>query len=430
MLLLLAFLLLLQTGSGADWLTWRGPSETGMAPGDAPLTWSVTENIAWKTDIPGRGHSSPVIAGDRLFLTTAVPASPEGVSREGRGASGGTGGAAAGVSHRFIVLCLDRNSGKVLWEKTALTATPHEGYHYRYGSFASNSPVTDGKIIYAFFGSRGLYAYTVDGKSLWQKSFPPMRMRLGFGEGTAPVLHGNTLLLSFDQEDGSYLVALDKNNGKELWRVDRDEPSAWSPPLVVSYEGQKQVITAATKRVRAYELETGKLIWECGGLGTNVIPAPVVAKNVLYVMSGHRDPNLMAIQLGRKGDLTGTDAVLWENKRANSYTPSPVLHENRLYFVSDNGLLSCLNASTGAVLYQERLPNPYNFKASPVGVNGKLYLSTEEGDVLVMKMGDKFEVLAINKMPDEIFIASPAVVDNSLYLRSQRSVFCVRSPRK
>jgi len=420
MMLTLALLLL-----QADWSSWRGPFENGMARGEAPTNWSSeTENVAWKTEIPGRGHSSPVLYGDLLFVTTAVPEGPLSAPGGGRGPGGGF---AANVPHRFLVLCLNRKTGKVVWEREALRATPHEGYHFRYGSFASNSPVTDGKHVYAFFGSRGLFVYTMDGKPAWQKSFSPMRMRLAFGEGTAPVLHDNTLLLGFDQEEGSYLLALDKTTGKQLWKVDRDEPSAWAPPLVLTHEGQKQIIVAATNKTRSYEFATGKLIWECAGLGTNVIPAPVTAKGLVYVMSGHRDPNLLAIRLGRKGDLTGTDAVVWQNKRANSYTPSPVLLNDRLYFVSDNGFFSCLNALTGEVLFQERLPKPYNFKASPVGVNGKLYLSTEEGDVLVMKMADKMELLATNTMKDEVFIASPAVAGGDLYLRSQKAIYCIRN---
>ncbi|OYW07646.1 MAG: hypothetical protein B7X34_10500 [Acidobacteriia bacterium 12-62-4] len=423
MILSLALLLL-----QADWSSWRGPFENGMARGEAPTTWSDTQNVAWKTEIPGRGHSSPVIFGDLMFITTAVPEAP--LSTPGGGGGRGPGGGfAASVPHRFLVMCLNRKTGKVVWEREALKATPHEGYHFRYGSFASNSPVTDGKHVYAFFGSRGLFVYTMEGKLAWQKSFSPMRMRLAFGEGTAPVLHENTLLLGFDQEEGSYLLALDKTSGKQIWKVDRDEPSAWAPPLVLTHEGQKQIIVAATNKTRAYEFATGKLIWECAGLGTNVIPAPVTAKGIVYVMSGHRDPNLMAIKLGRKGDLTGTDAIVWQNKRANSYTPSPVLINDRLYFVSDNGFFSCLNALTGEVLFQERLPKPYNFKASPIGVNGKIYLSTEEGDVLVLKIADKMEILATNTMKDEVFIASPAVVGGDLYLRSQKAIYCIRASK-
>ena len=414
-----------------DWPQWRGPSNDGMARGDAPLEWSDTKNIAWRVAIPGRGNSSPVVWGDKIFLTTAVPtegaiasATPQ-PQRQGRGSSGGAG---AGREHKFVVLCLDRRNGKVLWERVAKVATPHEGYHHTYGSFASNTPVTDGKHLYAFFGSRGMYCYDLNGKLVWEKAFPPMRMRLGFGEGVAAVVDGNTLYLKFDQEQGSYMVALDKRNGKEIWRVSRDEVSSWAPPLIITHNGRKQVLVSATTRVRSYDPATGNLIWECGGLGANVIPAPVIAGGVVYVMSGHRDPNLLAIRLGPEGDLTGTDAVLWTNNRGNSYTGSPVLHDNKLYFVTDSGMLTCLDARTGKAYYQQqRLPKSYNFKASPVAASGKLYLATEEGDVVVVRMGEKYEVLAINTLADQMFIATPAIAGGSMYLRSQTALYCVRN---
>lgn len=412
-----------------DWPQWRGPNNDGIARGDAPVEWNDTKNIAWRAAIPGRGNSSPVIWGDKIFLTTAVPtdgaaSSTQPVQRQGRGPGGG---AAAGREHKFVVMCLDRRNGKVLWERVSKVATPHEGYHHAYGSFASNSPVTDGKNLYAFFGSRGIYCYDLNGKLIWEKSFPPMRMRLGFGEGVAAVVDGNALYLKFDQEQGSYLVALDKLNGKELWRVSRDEVSSWSPPLIITHKGRRQVLVSATTRVRSYDPATGKLIWECGGLGTNVIPAPVITDDVVFVMSGHRDPNLLAIRLGREGDLTGTDAVIWSNNRGNSYTASPVLSDNKLYFVSDSGLVTCLDARTGKPYYQQqRLPRAYNFKASPVAAGGKLYLATEEGDVIVVKMGEKFEVLAINTLSDQMFIATPAIAGGSIYLRSQEALYCIR----
>lgn len=418
-----------------DWPRWRGPMNNGVARGDVPAEFGVEKNLAWKLDIPGRGFSSPVMWGGKVFVTTAVPIEaavaaavtpPAGEAPPRRGGPGG--GAGAGKEYKFVVMAVDAKSGKVIWERVAKTATPHEGYHQRYGSFASNSPVTDGKHVIAFFGSRGLYCYDMDGKLVWEKQFSPMRMRNQFGEGSAAVLHGNRLLLNFDQESGSFIVALDKTTGKELWRKERDEVSSWAPPFVVKVDGREQVILPATAKVRAYDIENGEVIWECGGLGTNVIPAPVVIDDKLViVMSGHREPNLLAIKLGRKGDLTGTDAVVWTNQRGNSYTPSPVLHEGKLYMLTDNGMLSCFDAATGKAHYaQQRLPQPYNFKASPVAVNGKLYLSAENGDVIVVKMGEKFEILATNSFPDHVFIASPAVSDGSIYLRSDKSLFCVR----
>jgi outer membrane protein assembly factor BamB len=405
-----------------------------MARGDAPVEWSDAKNIAWRLPIPGRGFSSPVAWGNKLFLTTAVPiegAAPQPAAESAPGPQGprrgAGGGAGSGIEHKFMVLCVDRQSGKTLWERVAKVAMPHEGYHRQYGSFASNSPITDGRHLYAFFGSRGLYCYDLDGKLVWEKQFPPMRMRLEFGEGVAPVLDGNNLYLKFDQEQGSYFLALDKRTGKELWRVVREEMSSWSEPLVVTHEGRKQVVVSATNKVRSYDAATGKVIWECSGLGSNVIPAPVVANGIVYVMSGHRDPNLLAIRLGREGDLTGTDAIVWSNNRGNAYSSSPVLHDNKLYFVTDSGLLTCLDARTGEPYYrQQRLPKAYNFKSSPVGANGKLYLSTEDGDVIVVKMGETFEVLATNSLSGQKFISTPVIIEGSLYLRSQENLYCVR----
>lgn len=411
----------------AAWPRWRGPNENGVAKGAAPVEWSDTKNIVWKANIPGRGHSSPVLWGDLVFLTTAIPAKLVAEATAGGGGGRGPGGGfAAGVEHKFVVMALDRKTGKTVWEKTLLTATPHEGYHFRYGSFASNSPITDGKMVYAFFGSRGIYALDLKGNVVWEKTFGKMRMRLAFGEGVPTVLDGDRLLLNFDQEDGSYLLVLDKTTGKEIWKVERQEASSWSPPSVVTVGGRKQIVVAASNKVRAYDYLTGKVIWECAGLGSNVIPAPVFHNNTVIVMSGHREPNRMAIKLGRDGDLTGTDAVVWSNTKGNSYTPSPVLHDGKLYFVTDNGILSAINATTGELYYQERLPGTYSLKASLVAANGNLYVSTEQGDVLVVKMGEKFEVVATNKMTDEFFIATPAIADGEMYLRGKNTLYLIR----
>jgi outer membrane protein assembly factor BamB len=416
-----------------DWPRWRGPFDNGVARGDAPLKWSDTENLAWKVQVPGSGHSSPVIWGDRLFITTAIPtgapAPPPAAEPESGGRRRGFGGPSGQQpEHRLVVLCYDRRTGKQLWERTARTVKPHEGYHPRYGSFASNSPVTDGKRLYTFFGSNGTYAWDLDGKPLWEyDAGVKLKMRGSFGEGMPSTLHRDTLLLTFDHDADDFLVALDTASGKPKWKVERQEISNWSAPLVVEHEGVTEVITAAPTKVRSYDIKDGKLLWEAAGLGANTIPVPVSANGMVFVMSGFRDPNLLAIRLGRRGDLTGTDAIVWTTNRGTSYTPSPVLHDGKLYMLTDSGMLSCLDAATGKPYYDRtRLPNPYNFKASPVAVNGRLYLSSEEGDVIVVRMGEAFEVLAVNKLSDQSFVATPAVAGGDLYLRSRTHLFCIR----
>jgi outer membrane protein assembly factor BamB len=440
---------------GGFWPYWRGPAADGMAVGDAPVHWSETQNVKWKADIPGRGSSSPVIWGDQIFLTTAVktgPSAPEPAAKPAPPVSAASPAPPAGpppggpppgapgakpnpmmmasgpqVEHNFEVLCLDRKTGKTLWQQTALTAVPHEGYQSSYGSFASNSPVTDGAHVYAFFGSRGLYCYDMKGSLIWKKDFGvQMRMRMAFGEGMAPVISGDRIILVFDHEGDSFMTVLDKNSGKEIWRANRDEKSNWAAPLVVEYAGRKQIVVNATNKVRSYDFDSGKVVWECAGLGVNTIPQPVRQDDLVFVMSGFISPNLMAIRLGREGNLTGTDAIVWSQTKGNSYTPSPVIHDNKLYVLTDSGMISCYNARTGEPYYhQVRLPKAYSFKSSPVGANGKLYLASENEDVLVLRMGEKYEVLSTNTMADQMFIATPAIVGGEIFLRSQNHLYCI-----
>jgi len=425
----------------AHWPQWRGPFFNGVAKGAAPVEFGDTKNIKWKIAIPGRGFSTPVIWGDRIFLTTAAPTGkgpqpapvapppeqPQSSGSRGQGRGGPGGGSGAGEEQKFIVMCLNKNTGKTLWERVVKVATPHEGYHRQYGSFASNAPLTDGRYLYATFGSRGIYCYDLDGKLIWEKDLGvQMRMRLQFGEGVAPALYGNLLIHPFDHEGGSFVIALDKRNGKEVWRADRDEGSGWSTPLITDLKGKKQVVISATKKVRAYNPEDGKLVWECAGLGSNVIPHPAQHNDTVLVMSGHRDPKLMAIRLGREGDLTGSDAIVWSQTRGMSYTASPVLHDNKYYTITDTGMLSCFNATTGEPYYhQQRLPQPDSFKASPIAAGGYLYTASESGVVTVIKLGEKFEVVATNTLADQMFVASPVVADGELFLRSKTHLFCV-----
>ena len=427
-------LALAATGDG--WPHWRGPDDDGMARGDAPLRWSDKDHIAWKAQVPGKGNSSPVVWGDRIFLTTAVatgnpgaapPAAPNPGPPPGPRGGRGFGPRGPQVEHKFEVLSFERKTGKLVWEKVARVATPHEGHHPQYGSFASNSPVVDGKHVIAFFGSRGVYCYTHDGQLVWEKDLGKLTMFNGFGEGAWPALDGDKLILVLDHQGESFLLALDKNTGRELWRTPRKGATNWSGPLITSHAGRKLVIVSATQEAAGYDLESGKQIWKATGLGQNTIPAPVVSDGIAIVMSGYRDPNLLAIRLGREGDLTGTDAVVWQNQRGNSYSPSPVVHEGKLYLLTDSGMLSCFEAKTGKPFYQQmRLPKAYSFKASPVGAAGKLYLASEAGDVIVVRMGENFEVLATNTLEEQMFIATPAIVDGEIYLRGQNTLFCIR----
>jgi outer membrane protein assembly factor BamB len=422
-----------------QWPHWRGPAQTGVAQTAAPVAWSDSKNVAWKVAIPGRGHSTPVVWGDRIFLTTAVPTgrraeAPPAESpgagfggRGGRGFGGRRGGDGAGGSeeHRFEVMALDRLTGKTVWSQVALTAVPHEGYHQQYGSFASNAPTTDGQRVYAFFGSRGVYVYDLEGRQVWQRDFGlKMRMFNGFGEGVGPVLDDGRLILLFDHEGEGFLVVLDAATGKEIWRVVRSDGTNWAAPLVVTHAGRKQVVVNSARKVRGYDYETGKEIWQVAGLGANTIPRPVQYQDLVLSMSGFRNPALLAIRLGRAGDLAGTDAVVWTTTRGLSYTASPVLHEGKLYFITDTAMVSCLDAATGQPVYQQvRLPKPYNIKASPVVAGGRLYFATEEGDVVVATEGPGLEIVATNTLADQSFIASPIVVGGDMFLRSRTHLF-------
>jgi outer membrane protein assembly factor BamB len=346
----------------------------------------------------------------------------KGTAPAGPGRAGG--GADAGLEHRFDVLAVDRDTGRMVWQRTATVATPHEGYHRTYGSFASNSPVTDGRRVFAFFGSRGLFAYDLNGTLLWQEDFGVrMRMDMAFGEGTPLTLHDGRLLLHFDHLDTGFMVMLDPATGREIWRVTRTERFNWAAPYVATHQGRRQIVVSG-ETVRGYDFESGALLWEAAGLGENTIPQPVQHGDLVFAMSGHTIRMLMAIRLGRQGNLTGTDAIVWSTPRGASYTPSPLLHDGRLYVLTDSGLLSAFDAATGRPFYQQaRLPKPYSFKASPVGASGKIYLASEDEDVVVVRMGDRLEVLATNTLTGQSFIASPVIVDEAIYLRSQTHLF-------
>ena len=409
------------------WPAWRGPSRDGSAPaGNPPIEWSEDKNVRWKKAVPGLGLSSPIVWGERLFLTTAVPTG-ERVENPPSPVQGD--GVVPDEVLSYEVHALDRGDGSTVWRRSVLTEAPHEGHHPD-GTWASGSPVTDGEVLIAFFGSRGLYAFDLDGKELWNRDFGDMRTRLGFGEGSSPALHGDRVFVIWDHEDDSFIVALDKNSGEEIWRRDRDEMSAWTTPLVVEHGGRTQVITSATNRVRAYDAETGAPIWDTTGMTLNAIPSPVYSDGVVYLTSGFRGSKMMAVRLdGAAGDITGTDQVVWSVDRDTPYVPSPLLHDGVIYFTKVNrGILSAYDAVTGEPLYaNQRLGAVRNIYASPVAVGDRVYFASRDGEFLVAKAGPTFEVLAESELDDR-FDASPAIVGDEIYLRGRSNLYCIAAP--
>ncbi|MSR63239.1 MAG: hypothetical protein EXS08_12425 [Planctomycetes bacterium] len=406
----------------AYWPHWRGPSANGVTPTALAHHWSDTQNVRWVVPTPGRGASTPVIWGEQVFFTTAVP-----TGRALERADSNSSASGAPEEQSFELHALDRRTGATRWKSVARVATPHEGYHKSYGSFASAAPVTDGERVYVSFGSQGLYAIDLAGKLAW--SFDPrvkLAMRNGFGEGLAPVLAGEVLVQVCDQEHDSFAFALDKRTGKELWRVPRDEPSTWATPLVTEFAGVTQVVTAGTTRVRSYAPKTGELLWERGGLGLNAIPAVLRAGDLVLCMSGYRDPRILALKLGGRGALPD-EAIAWSSTQGCAYTASPVLDDGLYYTVSDRGLLSCFDAQTGEAHYlEERLPRGSALKSSPIAAGGFLYLPTEAGEVHLVKLGPEFEVAATNTLSDQVFVASPAAAAGDLFLRSWTHLFCIQ----
>jgi outer membrane protein assembly factor BamB len=289
-----------------DWPQWRGPLGTGVAPGaQPPVEWSETKNIRWKTAVPGKGHSTPIIWGERVFLTTAIPYG-EAVKPRFPSRPGAHDNLAMTHHHEFAVLAISRKSGKILWQQTVHKELPHEAGHVS-ASLASASPVTDGERVFAFFGSRGLYCLDTEGKLLWKKHLGEMHTKHGHGEGSSPALHGETLIINWDHEEQSFLVALDKRTGTQRWRVARAEDTSWATPIVVEHAGKAQVIVSGTNRLRGYDLASGAVIWECGGLSSNIVASPVASDGVVYAGSSYDTRALLAIRLdGAKGDITGT----------------------------------------------------------------------------------------------------------------------------
>lgn len=328
---------------------------------------------------------------------------------------------------RFVVLCLDRETGQTLWEQTAIEELPHEGHHGD-NSHASASPTTDGQYLYVSFGSRGVYCFDLEGQLQWKKKIGNVDTRLSFGEASSPVLHGDVVILNRDNETNSQLLVLDAKTGETRWQAKREEVSAWATPLVVERNGRTQVITNASRFVRSYDLATGEVLWQCGGQVANVTPSPVLVGDRVVCMSGYKGSVAMSLPLDASGDITGSESIAWRWQRDTPYVPSPLLYGDMLYFNKlNNAVLTCLDAKTGKPLFESvRLPSLSNIYASPVGASDRIYLVGRDGTALVLKRSATLEVLATNKL-DDSFDASPAIAGRQLFLRGQRHLYCLES---
>ena len=483
-------------GAEADknWPQWRGPAGTGAAPkASPPVEWSESKNVRWKVEVPGSGHATPIIWGNRVYIQTAIktdkkvepdpnaepedqaepPRRPEGRrrpgagEREGRGERRGRGDRAGGEQrgggerqaggerqgrggrqgrgerqgrggrrggrrsrskpvhiYKFSVLALDRGTGKVVWQRDVTEELPHEAGQQT-NTQASASPATDGEHIYAYFGSRGLHCLDMDGKVVWKKNFGEMKTRNGFGEGTSPTLYGDTLIVNWDHEGDSFIVALDKKTGKQRWKVARDEGTSWATPIVVDNGGKPQVVTCANNFNRGYDLATGKELWQVAGMRGNAIPSPISADGLVFVMGGGRRAGLRAVRAAdAKGDVTDAEAIAWQHENDRPNVPSPLLYDGSIYLIGRSAL-TCCDAKTGKPRYEpQRLEGFRAGYASPVGAGGRVYLAGRNGSTVVVKHGPEFKVLATNTLEDS-FDASPAVAGDELFLRGHKYLYCI-----
>jgi outer membrane protein assembly factor BamB len=396
-----------------NWAHWRGPTGNSVAPNaKPPLQWSSTDNVKWKTAVPGRGSGSPVIWEDRVFAVSAVPV--------------GNASSRSLPSLAFQTFCFDRDTGRLVWQQTATQTTPHQAIHST-NSFASASPSTDGEHLYAYFGSRGLYCYTLDGRLIWKRDdFGKMDTRNSFGEGSSPTLEGDKILVPWDHEGPSYLYALDKRTGRTIWKTARDEPSCWATPLVVEYQGAKQVVMNGQTCARAYDLETGTELWRCGGQAQRPVASAVGADGLVFIGSGFQGAFLGAFRLDGRGDIEGTRHVVWTLAQDTPDIASPLLCSGRLYFhKGKTGLLSCVDAATGRPHYlAARIPGVTTTYASPIAAAGHVYLTGRSGTTVVIRDSDRLEIVASNSVGETVD-ATPAPVDNQLFIRGEYHLFCI-----
>jgi outer membrane protein assembly factor BamB len=411
-----------------NWHQWRGPEANGVSrSAKPPLEWSEEKNIKWKIPIEGKGSSTPIIWNDKVFILTAIntgrvdPSLPKPEDQPKR---------VFGITHpnttyQFVVLCLDRNSGKELWRKIATERVPHEGHHGD-NDFASASPYTDGKHLFCWFGSAGLYVYDLNGKKIWERDLGKVYMGASLGEGCSPVVYEGKVVILRDHSRQSTIEVLSAKDGETIWKKDRDEQNSWATPRIIKYSGKTQIITSGSKFIRSYDLETGDIIWQSKGLTSNPIPCPVIEDDVVFCMTGYKGYSVLALPLSAKGDISETDELIWSKDRGTPYIPSPLLYDGMLYFNQSNqAILSCLDTKTGdPIIERSRLSGISNIYASPVGANGRVYVTGRNGTTLVLERSKELKILAKNQL-DDIIDSSAALAGNQIFLRGGKFLYCI-----
>jgi outer membrane protein assembly factor BamB len=413
-----------------SWPQFRGPGGRGLGDGaNLPERWSTTENVAWRASIAGMGWSSPVVAGNRIFLTSVVSAGE--TEKPVKGLYFGGERPASAAEHRWTIHAIDFATGKPLWMREAHRAVPAFSRHLK-NSYASETPVTDGERLYVYFGNIGVFCYDLDGTLVWSQRLPQARMRNGWGTASSPVLHAGRLYIVNDNDDQSYLLALDAKSGKTIWRVDRDEGSNWSTPFVWQHAGRTEIVTTGTRSVRSYDLD-GRLLWQLKGMSSIVIPTPFSAHDLLYISSGYVGDShrpAYAVRPGASGDIslapneTSSKYIAWYQPTGGAYNPSALVYGDHYYTLYDRGFFTAHDARTGVAVYPRQRIDPAAgaFTASPWAYNGKVFALSEDGVTYVMRAGPTYELLWKNTL-DEFTMASPAIADDSLIIRTASTLY-------
>lgn len=420
-----------------NWPQFRGAAARGVSDNNnLPVKWSTTENVEWKADLPGRGWSSPIVWGDRIFLTSVINQGESEKPKKGLYFGGDRPNPPESV-HQWMVYCLDLNSGDIVWEQQVHEGPPESSIHLK-NSFASESAVTDGNRVYACFGNLGIYCFDLDGNPLWNHALENHKTRLGWGTAASPVVHDGRLYFVNDNDEDSYLLALDAATGEEIWRVPRDEKSNWATPYIWQNAQRTEIVTPGTGKVRSYDLD-GNLLWEFGGMSSITIATPYEYKGLLYVTSGYvgdrRRRPIFAIKPGAQGDITlgddetSSEWIEWCQKLAGPYNPSTVIHDDYLVVLYDFGFIASFNPEDGSeITAKKRIPQGKAFTSSPWGYAGRIFCLNEDGVTYVIDPADDLKILHKNRLAeDDMAMATPAIVGDRLLIRTSARVYCIRN---